>query len=52
MLHGRARHMLKKFLKAMEYRSYCMSIRELRHLGMFEKANEISEFKKKMYETH
>jgi len=44
--------MWKRIIKALEYRSYCMSIRELRHLGMFDKANEISEFKKKMYETH
>jgi|TARA_B110000305_G_scaffold62841_1_gene69858 hypothetical protein len=44
--------MLKRFLKAMEYRSYCMGIRELRNLGMFDKADEVSEFKKKMYKTN
>jgi hypothetical protein len=43
--------MFKRFLKAMEYRSYCMSIRQLRQLGMFEEANEISEYKHKMYNT-
>jgi hypothetical protein len=36
----------------MEYRSYCMSIRQLRDMGEFEKANEISEFKHSMYPTH
>jgi hypothetical protein len=44
--------MFKKFLKAMEYRSYCMSIKQLRDMGEFEKANEISEFKNSMYPTH
>ena len=41
--------MFRRFLKAMEYRSYCMSIRQLRDMGEFKKANEISEFKNKMY---
>jgi hypothetical protein len=49
---GKVSHMLKRFLKAMEYRSYCMGIRELRNLGMFDKADEVSEFKKKMYKTN
>jgi hypothetical protein len=44
--------MIKKFMKAMEYRSYCMAIRELRNKGMYEKAAEISEFKNKMYPTY
>ncbi len=44
--------MFKRFLKAMEYRSYCMSIQQLRNMGEFEKANEISEFKHNMYPTH
>ena len=43
--------MFKKFLKAMEYRSYCMSIKQLRDMGEFKKANEISEFKNNMYKT-
>lgn len=43
--------MFKKFIKAMEYRSYCMSIRQLREMGMYDKANEISEFKHNMYKT-
>ena len=37
--------MFKRFLKAMEYRSYCMSIKQLRDMGELTKANEISEFK-------
>jgi hypothetical protein len=44
--------MIKKFMKAMEYRSYCMAIRELRNKGMYEKADEISEYKQTMYPTH
>ncbi len=43
--------MLKRFLKAMEYRSYCVSIRQLREMGMYDKAQEISEFKRQVYET-
>ena len=41
--------MLKRFLKAMEYRSYCMAIHELRSHGYYKKADEISEYKNKMY---
>ena len=44
--------MLKKFIKAMEYRSYCMAIRELRNRGYYAKADEISEFKQKMYPSY
>ena len=44
--------MFKKFMKLMEYRSYCMSIKQLREMGMHDKANEISEFKHKMYKTN
>jgi hypothetical protein len=44
--------MFKRFLKAMEYRSYCMAIRELRNKGMFKEANKISEYKHTMYPTH
>ena len=39
--------MFKRFIKAMEYRSYCMAIRELRNRGYYKKAEEISEFKNK-----
>jgi len=44
--------MLKRFMKAMEYRSYCMAIRELRNKGMFKEAERISEYKHDMYPTH
>jgi hypothetical protein len=44
--------MFKRFLKAMEYRSYCMAIRELRNKGMFKEANKISEYKHNLYPTH
>jgi hypothetical protein len=44
--------MLKRFLKAMDYRAYCMGIRELRHLGMFKEAQEIAELKSKLYDKH
>ncbi|MDA9992340.1 hypothetical protein N9E03_01510 [bacterium] len=43
--------MFKRFLKAMEYRSYCLAIHQLRTMGMTDAANEISEFKHKMYNT-
>ena len=41
--------MFTRFMKLMEYRSYCMSIKQLRDMGMNDKANEISEFKHKIY---
>ena len=44
--------MLKKFMKLMEYRSYCMSIRQLRNMGHYEKAREITEFKNKVYPSY
>jgi len=43
--------MFTRFLKLMEYRSYCMSIQQLRDMGMHDKADEISEFKHNMYKT-
>ena len=43
--------MFKRFIKAMEYRSYCMAIRELRNKGLFKEAQTISEFKHNMYKT-
>ena len=43
--------MFTRFLKLMEYRSYCMSIKQLRDMGLNEKANEIYEFKNNMYKT-
>ena len=44
--------MWKRFIRAMEYRSYCMAIRELRSHGYYKKANEISEFKNNMYGSY
>lgn len=44
--------MFKRFMKAMEYRSYCLAIRQLRQSGYYKAANDISEFKHKMYPTH
>ena len=44
--------MFKRFMKAMEYRSYCMAIRQLRQSGYHKAANEISEYKHHIYPTH
>ena len=44
--------MFKRFMKAMEYRSYCMAIRELRNKGLYKEAQRISEYKHDMYPTH
>mgnify|MGYP001256845204 CR=1 FL=1 len=43
--------MFKRFIKAMEYRSYCMAIRQLRQQGLYKEADEVSEFKHTMYPT-
>jgi hypothetical protein len=43
--------MLKRFVKAMEYRSYCMAIRELRNKGLYKEAQRVSEYKHNMYPT-
>ena len=43
--------MWKRFIKAMEYRSYCMAIRELRTKGLYKEAQRICEFKHNMYKT-
>lgn len=34
-----------RLVKAMEYRSYCMAIRELRNRGYYKKADEIAAYK-------
>jgi len=44
--------MFKRFMKAMEYRSYCMAIRQLRQSGYHNAAKDISEFKRKMYPSY
>jgi hypothetical protein len=43
--------MFKRFIRAMEYKSYCMSIEQLRSLGYFDEARAISEYKDKVYKT-
>ena len=43
--------MFKRFMKAMEYRSYCMAIRELRNKGLHKEAQRISEYKHAVYPT-
>lgn len=43
--------MFKRFMKAMEYRSYCMAIQQLRNKGLYKEAQRISEYKHAMYET-
>jgi hypothetical protein len=43
--------MFKRFIRAMEYRSYCMAIRELRNKGLYKEAQRISEYKHNMYPT-
>ena len=44
--------MWNRFIRAMEYRSYCMAIRELRNKGLFTEAQRISEYKHSLYPTH
>ena len=44
--------MFKRFIRAMEYRSYCMAIRELRNKGLYKEAQRISEYKHNMYPKH
>jgi hypothetical protein len=43
--------MFKRFIRAMEYRSYCMAIRELRNKGLYKEAQRVSEYKHNMYPT-
>ena len=44
--------MFKRFMKAMEYRSYCMAIQQLRNKGLYKEAQRISEYKHAMYPTY
>ena len=44
--------MWKRFIRAMEYRSYCIAIRELRCRGYNKKADEIAEFKHRVYDKY
>ena len=41
--------MWKRFIKAMEYRGYCMAIRQLRSQGLYKEAQRVSEYKHEMY---
>jgi hypothetical protein len=43
--------MFKRFMKAMEYRGYCMAIQQLRSQGLYKEAREIAEYKHQMYEV-
>ena len=40
----------KRFIKAQEYRAYCMAMQQLRTLGHYKEANEIANVKRGMYE--
>ena len=42
--------MWKRFMKAQEYRAYCMAIRQLRNQGNFKAANAIAAYKQTMYQ--
>ena len=41
--------MWKRFIRAMEYRSYCMAIRQLRQQSMYKEAESVSEYKHQLY---
>jgi len=43
--------MWKRFIKAQEYRSYCMAIQQLRSLGHYKEAQRIADYKHAMYNT-
>jgi hypothetical protein len=43
--------MWKRFIKAQEYRSYCMAIQALRSQGMYNEAQQIADYKHAMYNT-
>jgi len=43
--------MWKRFIRAMEYRSYCMAIRQLRQQGMHKEAEDISKYKHRLFDT-
>ena len=42
--------MWKRFIKAQEYRAYCMAIQQLRNLGKIKEANDIAAYKHTMYQ--
>ena len=39
----------KRFIKAQEYRAYCMAVQQLRTLGHYTAAKEIADHKHSMY---
>ena len=41
----------KRFIKAQEYRAYCMAIQQLRTLGHYTAAKEIADHKHSMYKS-
>ena len=41
----------KRFIKAQEYRAYCMAIQQLRTLGHYTAAKEIADHKHSMYNS-
>jgi hypothetical protein len=41
--------MWNRFIRAMEYRSYCMAIRTLRQQGLYEEAKRVADYKKSVY---
>ena len=41
--------MWERFIKAMEYRSYCMAIRELRNKGLDEEVARLIDYKHQLY---
>ena len=41
--------MWKRFVKAMEYRSYCMAINVLRQQGLYEEARRVADYKHQLY---
>ena len=41
--------MWARFMKAMEYRAYCMAIHQLRQKGLHEEAARIAEHKHSLY---
>ena len=42
--------MWARFIKAQEYRAYCMAIQQLRNLGHYAEAAVISEYKHSLYD--
>ena len=41
----------KRFIKAQEYRAYCMAMQQLRTLGYIKEANDIADHKHSLYNS-